>query len=109
MTASTCAERKSDATAKIDLCCPVSPTSPYPADEGFTVPPPGRFPLDPALHRDLGAAIAAASTTPPIVTEEERAEEYEEVAEEKMASAAIPNFDDAAASYSSFSTAELVR
>lgn len=82
---------------------------PNPADQGFTVPPPGRFPLDPALHRDLGAAIAAASTTPPVVAEEEvRVEEHEEVAEEEVASAAI-NFNDAAASYSSFSTTELVR
>ena len=65
------------------------------------------FPLDTELHRELGAAIAAA-TPPGVVHPDVDADADEETLREGASTGAL-DFDDTAASYTSFTNMELIR
>ncbi|CAM9685874.1 unnamed protein product, partial [Scytosiphon promiscuus] len=66
--------------------------------------------VDREMHRELGAALAAATVDPGAALHPEVADRREQaVAEGKAAGTGGVNFDDAAASYSSFTNMELVR
>ncbi|CAM9371488.1 unnamed protein product [Laminaria digitata] len=66
------------------------------------------FPLDTELHRELGAAIKAAAVTPGVVHPEPDADLEEEVVKAGASTSAL-DFNDTAASYTSFTNVELIR
>lgn len=67
--------------------------------------------VDAEMHRDLGAALAAATVAPGTALHPDVAAVHERVVEEEQARAAgmRVNFDDASASYASFTDMDLLR